>query len=170
MENIKVATRIRPEEENMWVVQPPNLIYSQGRKGKSSFNFDHCFKPNIKNHEVYDEGIRSIVMGSLKGINGTVFAYGQTGSGKTYTMLGNEKEQGILIHALNDIFSVIEKDLDKTYVLRCSYIEIYNEQIFDLLKPPSRLTEVLTVSEDTKKDFFIRGVTEESVSTLDEAL
>ena len=90
MENIKVATRIKPEEENMWVVQPPSVIYSQGRKGKTCFNFDHCFKTNVSNLEVYNESIKAIVLGSLKGINGTVFAYGQTGSGKTYTMLGGE--------------------------------------------------------------------------------
>jgi hypothetical protein len=55
-------------------------------------------------------------------------------------------------------------------VLRCSYIEIYNEQIFDLLKPPSRLAEVLTINEDTKKEFFVKGVTEESVSSVEEIL
>ena len=84
--------------------------------------------------------------------------YDCQGSGKTYTMLGpHEKrhevgmqgpDQGILFQSLTELFNNIENDLDKTYVLRCSYIEIYNEQIFDLLKPPSRLSEVLTINED----------------------
>lgn len=60
--------------------------------------------------------------------------------------------------------------MNKTFVLRCSYVEIYNEQIFDLLKPPLKLNEVLTISEDSKKEFFIKGVTEESISTLEETL
>lgn len=60
--------------------------------------------------------------------------------------------------------------MDKTFVLRCSYVEIYNEQIFDLLKPSSKLNEVLTISEDARKEFFIKGVTEESIMTLEETL
>jgi hypothetical protein len=108
-------------------------------------------------------------MNSLKGINGTIFLYGQTGSGKTYTMLG-AKNDGILIQSLKDLFDDVQSDLDKSFVVRCSYIEIYNEQIFDLLKPPSRLAEVLTVSEDSNKEFYVRGVIEESVLNINEIL
>lgn len=78
--------------------------------------------------------------------------------------------QGILFQSLRELFSNIEQDLDKTYVLRCSYIEIYNEQIFDLLKSPSRLSELLTISEDSKKEFVIKGVIEESVQTVQDIL
>ncbi len=54
--------------------------------------------------------------------------------------------------------------------MHCSYIEIYNEQIFDLLKPALNLNETLTINEDAKKEFYIKGVIEESVSNLQEAL
>lgn len=60
--------------------------------------------------------------------------------------------------------------MDKTYFLRCSYIEIYNDMVFDLLKPADKLGETLTVNEDQKKDFYIKGVTEESVSSISEIL
>lgn len=94
--------------------------------------------------------------------------YGQTGSGKTYTMLGNQQEAGILPHSFRDLFDTIEKDLNKTYVLRCSYFEIYNEQIYDLLKPPSQLMETLQVNEDARKEFYVKGLTEQSVSSIGE--
>lgn len=60
--------------------------------------------------------------------------------------------------------------MDKTYFLRCSYVEIYNDQIFDLLKTTERLTETLAVSEDSNKEFYIKGVTEESISSIEEVL
>ena len=71
---------------------------------------------------------------------------------------------------MRDLFYNIERDLNKTYVVRCSYIEVYNEQVFDLLKHPSKLNEVLTINEDHKKEFFVKGVIEESVKSVDEAL
>jgi len=88
--------------------------------------------------------VKRVTLSSLEGINGTVFVYGQIGSGKTYTMLGKERmqqrrslvpvsfsqtdEQGILIYALQNLFSEIEQDsIRRTYFLRCSYVEIYND-------------------------------------------
>jgi Cdc6-like AAA superfamily ATPase len=108
-------------------------------------------------------------MNSLNGINGTIFLYGQTGSGKTHTMLGVSND-GILIQSLKDLFDEVQNDLDKSFVVRCSYIEIYNEQIFDLLKPHNKLSEVLTVAEDFTKEFYVRGVIEESVQNIGEIL
>ena len=60
--------------------------------------------------------------------------------------------------------------MDKTFFLKCSYIEIYNDQIYDLLKSAERLSETLTVNEDSQKDFYIKGVVEESVSSIEEIL
>jgi hypothetical protein len=92
-------------------------------------------------------------------------------------MLGDEspstvihERSGILLQSLSEIFTQIDKDQDKTYFMHCSYIEIYNEQIFDLLKPSQKLGETLSINEDARKEFYIRGVTEESVSSIDETL
>jgi len=60
--------------------------------------------------------------------------------------------------------------LEKTYFLRCSYIEIYNDQVYDLLKDTSRLGEVLSVNEGAQKEFYIKGVTEEPVSSISDIL
>ena len=89
-------------------------------------------------------------------------------------MLGSESktriDDGILLRSLHDLFDSVNSDLDKTYMLRCSYFEIYNESIYDLLKPVSRLSDVLTINEDQKKEFFIKGLTEESISSAQEVL
>jgi len=98
--------------------------------------------------------VKRVTLSALEGINGTVFVYGQTGSGKTYTMLGKERmpqmkrrqssmtphstfdnsrsshapeNQGVLIFALHDLFREMDNDQYKSYFLKCSYVEIYNE-------------------------------------------
>jgi kinesin family protein 3/17 len=81
----------------------------------------------------------------LEGYNGTIFAYGQTGTGKTHTMSGlenNEDEKGIMPRAFEDIFKNIKLDSNETqFLVRASYLEIYNEEIRDLLSknPKNRL-------------------------------
>ncbi|KAL4490912.1 hypothetical protein ABPG72_008648 [Tetrahymena utriculariae] len=80
-----------------------------------------------------------------------------------------DDNKGILMLALYDLFDTIKKDEDKTYVVRCSYVEIYNDQIYDLLNPVNKLNEILQVGMNQNKEFYIKGVTQESVSTLEEA-
>ncbi|KAM3128757.1 hypothetical protein pb186bvf_019169 [Paramecium bursaria] len=179
MESIQVAVRLRPDPEpSIWSLQQQHVILNNkdilAKRPISGqrcvFAFDQCFGSEDKNKVIYQKQCKDMIMGSLSGINATIFLYGQTGSGKTYTMLGKPQDEGILIQSFKDLFEQIEGDLNKTYVLRCSYIEIYNEQIFDLLKPANRLSETLIINEDAKKDFFIKGVIEQSVSTLTEIL
>jgi hypothetical protein len=72
----------------------------------------------------------------IQGYNGTIFAYGQTGTGKTFTITGilkDEAEKGILPRAFENIFQQIKGDSKKQYLVRASYLEIYNEEIQDLL-------------------------------------
>jgi centromeric protein E len=75
----------------------------------------------------------------MRGYNSVIFAYGQTASGKTFTLSGSEEEPGIIPRAMKDVFRFIKSEEGKgrEYLLRCSYLEIYNETIFDLLAPPS---------------------------------
>ena len=74
----------------------------------------------------------------MEGYNAVIFAYGQTASGKTYTLSGDStgQEPGIIPRAMKDVFSFIRKTEQREYLLRCSYLEIYNESIIDLLAPP----------------------------------
>ncbi len=71
----------------------------------------------------------------LDGYNGTIFAYGQTGCGKTHTMMGNNTEEGkgIIPRTFSQIMTITKSDSTKTHLIRCSFIEIYNEEIHDLL-------------------------------------
>ena len=84
-----------------------------------------------------------VIQKTLEGVDTTIFAYGQTGAGKTHTMLGppNTFEfNGVIFRSLNDIFKrAINREEGEEFSLSCSYIEIYNEQVFDLLNKPEEM-------------------------------
>lgn len=79
----------------------------------------------------------------------------------------NEKDKGILLYALDDLFAQIKNATERTYCLSCSYLEIYNEQVYDLLEFS---TDVLSVNEDPAKGFYVRGASEHPVGSLQEIL
>ena len=80
----------------------------------------------------------------LEGYNGTIFAYGQTGTGKTFTMEGadddeNHDNRGIVPRTIHYIFEAITKAANtKKYLVRTSFLELYNEQLIDLLVNPAK--------------------------------
>ncbi|XP_011888824.1 PREDICTED: kinesin-like protein KIF9 isoform X5 [Cercocebus atys] len=85
---------------------------------------------------VYETVAKDVVSQALNGYNGTIMCYGQTGAGKTYTMMGateNYKHRGILPRALQQVFRMIEERPTHAITVRVSYLEIYNESLFDLL-------------------------------------
>jgi len=87
---------------------------------------------NSTQREVYDEGAFPLVESVMTGYNGTIFAYGQTGCGKTHTMIGlksNKAEHGIIPNAFDHIFGYFDdqNNTSKKFLIRCSYLEIYNE-------------------------------------------
>ncbi|UMM21421.1 hypothetical protein L5515_003113 [Caenorhabditis briggsae] len=102
-----------------------------------TFYFDAVFSPNTDQMTVYNVAARPIVENVLKGYNGTIFAYGQTGTGKTFTMAGELEPmemRGIIPNSFAHIFDHIAKcQHDTTFLVRVSYLEIYNEEIRDLL-------------------------------------
>jgi len=89
---------------------------------------------------VYDKTASLLIDSVIKGFNACVFAYGTTGSGKTYTMTGDQDTPGIMYLIIDDIFKKIVLNSEKTYEIRVSYVEIYNEVIRDLLVPNSKDT------------------------------
>ncbi|XP_054537716.1 kinesin-like protein KIF9 isoform X5 [Pan troglodytes] len=85
---------------------------------------------------VYETVAKDVVSQALDGYNGTIMCYGQTGAGKTYTMMGateNYKHRGILPRAVQQVFRMIEERPTHAITVRVSYLEIYNESLFDLL-------------------------------------
>ncbi|KDN52194.1 kinesin-domain-containing protein [Tilletiaria anomala UBC 951] len=101
--------------------------------GTYKFSFDSLTLPTETGDEVYEQHIAPIIRAAAEGYNATVFAYGQTGSGKTHTMSGSKAEKGIIPRAVEEIFEEINKDDSREYLLRVSYLEIYNESLKDLL-------------------------------------
>ncbi len=97
----------------------------------------------------------------MNGMNGTIFAYGQTSSGKTHTILGTEGEPGLIPMAIDHIFQYIVETPSSEYLLRVSYIEIYNEIIRDLLEPSNTH---LKIHETLNREVFVGNLTEKVVT------
>ena len=128
---------------------------------------------------VYDECAFSLVESVLEGYNGTMFAYGQTGCGKTHTMMGpahaldpesTERDlRGIIPRAVRHIFGFIDAaDKEIKFLVRCSYLEIYNENILDLLGTKSKNDNHLQIKEDPNKGIFVKDLTTVIVKSVPE--
>ncbi|XP_069507116.1 kinesin-like protein KIF3B isoform X2 [Ambystoma mexicanum] len=101
-----------------------------------TFTFDAVYDSNSKQVELYDETFRPLVDSVLQGFNGTIFAYGQTGTGKTFTMEGvrnDPEKRGVIPNSFEHIFTHISRSQNQQYLVRASYLEIYQEEIRDLL-------------------------------------
>lgn len=128
------------------------------------FTFDAVFDMNSSQKSVYQITAKPAVMSILEGYNSTIFAYGQTGTGKTYTMEGfnynsNDELRGIIPRSIEEIFNYISlfSKNDQKFMVRASYLQIYNEGISDLLKP--ELNNLL-IREDKKKGVFVDNLSE----------
>ncbi|KAM0870798.1 hypothetical protein ACQ4PT_039788 [Festuca glaucescens] len=109
----------------------------QGKDGRKIFAFNKIFGPNVSQSDVYAD-TQPLIRSVMDGYNVCIFAYGQTGSGKTYTMSGPditaEGTLGVNYRSLNDLFDISQNRSDTTaYDVRVQMIEIYNEQVRDLL-------------------------------------
>ncbi|CAI2381149.1 unnamed protein product [Moneuplotes crassus] len=131
------------------------------------FNFDNVFDESSTTPQIYHTIARPITKAALNGYNGSVFMYGQTTSGKTYTMLGTPKSPGILPCTLRDIFTQVNKDVENTYKIKISYLEIYNESINDLLVPGS---SNLKIKDDKEFGVKVVGLKSQQVWTFEQAL
>ena len=136
------------------------------------YNLDVVMDLNSTQIEVYDAIGRPTILDVLHGYNGTIFAYGQTGSGKTFTMFGpdiyDEKQSGIIPRAANQIFSYWDNDSDTKEVdVRCSMLEIYNEDLRDLLNEDP---VELKIKECPKKGIYVDGLSENAIISEQELM
>ena len=106
---------------------PPPLYNSP------QWTFDRVYGPATNTHEIFQESVKDIVHSSLEGINGTIFAYGQTASGKTFTMHGDQENHGVIPYTVHEMFRIMDSRPDHEYLMSVSYLEIYNENMIDLL-------------------------------------
>ncbi|KAJ2656276.1 hypothetical protein IWW48_005106 [Coemansia sp. RSA 1200] len=149
---VRVALRIRPlsprehiNGETECVTQlpgVPQIVIGADR----AFTFDYVFSPEVSQEQVYNDAIRPLVTQFLQGYNATVLAYGQTGSGKTFSMGtglavsdSNMDMQGVVPHAIREIWQHLTEKSAKhggfTYSVDVSFLELYNEDLIDLLNP-----------------------------------
>ena len=175
-ENIRVLCRIRPpvgtekdEEDTGNLVLQGNAILSTA--AKTIFAYDAVFSASTTQEEVYSH-VSNTVDDVINGYNGTIFVYGQTGSGKTHTMFGpgdrSPKSRGIVSRATKQVFSRIEEDLVGTeYKISCSYLEIYQEVVNDLLSADAK-SKNLKIKESAERGVYVEGAVEEYVSSESE--
>jgi kinesin family protein 6/9 len=99
------------------------------------FQFNGIFEQNSSQEEIFEIIGKKIIKKSIEGYNNSVFCYGQTGSGKTFTMCGskNWKERGLIPRILIELFKTIREIKNYTFDIFISYLEIYNENAYDLL-------------------------------------
>ncbi|KAI3450790.1 hypothetical protein Pfo_007455 [Paulownia fortunei] len=182
--NVQVIIRIRPLSSSEISLQGNNRCVKQDSSQsitwmghpESRFTFDVVADENVSQERLYKVAGVPMVENCMEGYNSCMFAYGQTGSGKTHTMLG-DIEGGARRHSVNCgmtprvfeyLFSRIQKDKDARreeklkFTCKCSFLEIYNEQILDLLDPSSIN---LQIREDSKKGVYVENLTEVEVTS-----
>ncbi|XP_061378741.1 kinesin-related protein 4 isoform X2 [Danaus plexippus] len=179
-DNIKVVVKVRPlipreideKLSYQWRINN-NTLYQidlSGRDVGPSFTFDKVYDTTTKTEDVYNDVAKPIVEAATTGFNGTIFAYGQTSSGKTYTMTGTDEAPGIIPLAVFNLFDIIKSIPDRDFLVRVSYVEIYNESLIDLLNLNNKVkiqethsgvklctTEKLTVSPDEVLELMEQG-------------
>ncbi|KAL8490196.1 hypothetical protein ACS0TY_025928 [Phlomoides rotata] len=176
MEKICVAVRVRPSNTEeivngfQWKAESNriSLHRSHGTPISGvSFAFDHVFDQECSNATVYEHLTKDVINAAVEGFNGTAFAYGQTSSGKTFTMNGSDNDPGIIHRAVKDVFDKIHKVSDREFLIRVSYMEIYNEEINDLFAVEN---QKLQIHESLERGVFVAGLREEIVNSANQVL
>ncbi|XP_034695034.1 kinesin-like protein KIN-5C [Vitis riparia] len=198
--NVQVLLRCRPFSEEELRNNAPQVVtcndyqrevaVSQSIAGKHIdrvFTFDKVFGPSAQQKDLYEQAVIPIVNEVLEGFNCTIFAYGQTGTGKTYTMEGECKrsksgpngelppEAGVIPRAVQQIFDTLESQ-NAEYSVKVTFLELYNEEITDLLAPEEisraalddKQKKQLPLMEDGKGGVLVRGLEEEIVTSASE--
>ena len=191
--NIQVAVRIRPLiekevqnnefeitriEDNLIVIFDPvdiefdkqnkQMIELYHRSREQKYVFDNIFTSESI-EQIYQTTVHDLVDPLFKGYNGCVFAYGPTGTGKTHTMIGNGNVMGLCSLSLKEIFEKKAECHEFEVAINVSYVEIYNEQIRDLLTSQVK-DNYLDLREDPIKGVSLTGATEFKVDSVDEVM
>lgn len=181
-DNVKVAIRVRPLNDrerseatktSVTLSEVQNTLSIEVKFEQKSFSFDYVATDNISQAEIFDVIGKPIADSCLSGYNSTIFAYGQTGAGKTFTILGpsqdpEDSQRGLLPRCFEYIFNSIEEiklKHDIQFLIKCSYLEIYQEQINDLLDPSP---QNLQLREDMKRGVYVEGLIEDVVGDIAE--
>jgi centromeric protein E len=162
--------KVLPQYSAVAQTTPSGQPLAERVTGRSFFNYDKTFNEETETAQVYDTVCKDIVTSAVTGLNGTIFAYGQTSSGKTYTMQGSgtieegsiraadgttsQSGGGIVHMAAADIFRHVESQPDRIFLVRASFLEIYNEEVRDLL---TETNQTLQIREDPRRGVFVQS-------------
>ncbi|XP_028824462.1 kinesin family member 4 [Denticeps clupeoides] len=173
---VRVALRCRPlvpkevgegcQSCLTFVPGEPQVVVGNNK----AFTYDYVFDPTAEQEEVFQAAVAPLLGGLFRGYNATVLAYGQTGSGKTFSMGGtytsaqeSEPTVGVIPRVIQQIFQQMETN----FLLSVSYLEIYNEDILDLLSA-AKEKPAISIREDPKEGIKIFGLTERQVFSSQE--
>ncbi|XP_011097785.1 kinesin-like protein KIN-12F isoform X2 [Sesamum indicum] len=179
---VKVVVRIRPAnglgigDTSVRIISKDSISVAE-----RNYTFDSVCDSDSTQGDVYQLVGAPLVKDALSGYNTSIVAYGQTGSGKTYTMWGPPSAmvdgpsasglQGIVPRIFQNLFFEIQKDQGNSdgkqtnYQCRCSFLEVYDGKIGDLLDPTQRNLEI---KDDAKNGFYVENLTEEYVTCYED--
>ncbi|XP_001606485.2 chromosome-associated kinesin KIF4A [Nasonia vitripennis] len=177
---VKVAVRIRPLiqseiDKGCQTCLNVDLANSQiqVQPTDKAFTFNYVFSPEISQETFYNTAIKDMISNIFEGYNVTILAYGQTGSGKTFSMGTNynpdDSNCGVIPRAVNDIFEQIKDQQDLDFKVTVAFMELYNEQLYDLLSKKPRNQSIVDIREDTR-GVKIVGMSEVIVTNTQETL
>ncbi|XP_073239659.1 kinesin-like protein KIF11 [Porites lutea] len=194
--NIQVVVRCRPRNSKEIKEGSPSVVKCQPSKREivvkhdignttsvstttKTFTFDRVFAPETKQIDVYRSVVVPILDEVLMGYNCTIFAYGQTGTGKTYTMEGERSQEdcsweedpsaGIIPRTMHQLLEKLNSQTDCEFSVRVSFLEIYNEELFDLLSPSLDNQKMRLFEDSTRKgSVVIQGLEELVVHDKDD--
>ncbi|XP_014205799.1 kinesin-like protein Klp61F isoform X2 [Copidosoma floridanum] len=189
-QHIQVFVRVRPINNAEKISKSPVVVEVSSNKEivvkerpqdklTKKFTFDKVFGPVSKQIDVYNAVVNPLLEEVLAGYNCTVFAYGQTGTGKTFTMEGNcndpalhwqaDSAAGIIPRALSHLFDDLRTLGAQEYSVRVSFLELYNEELFDLLSPNDDASKIRIYEDATRKGaIIIHGLEEVTVHNKSE--
>lgn len=189
--SVQVALRIRPQSASEKIdmchictsVTPghPQVVLGKDK----AFTYDFVFDIDSVQPNIYDEIARPLIEGCFDGYNATILAYGQTGSGKTYTMGTSfdvgvpEDSIGIIPRAARHLFDGIKKRREKAeedgkplpeFKVSAQFLELYNEEIIDLLDIENKGRKTIKVHEDHNGNIYMTGILAKTISSADETM
>ncbi|XP_058984448.1 kinesin-like protein KIF12 isoform X2 [Musca domestica] len=197
-DNINVVVRVRPLNERekrdrhgsilqfpgngQIIIEGSNSARSRNRENVRVFTYNVVFEPGATQEDILDySGIKRIIEMGIEGFSCTAFCYGQTGSGKTHTLTGppelflgkpNHKDprHGLIFRSFVYLFQLIRNRQDTSFVLKASFMEIYNERVIDLLNPGSQRKPLSVRWSKKSGGFFVENLFTVDCEELDDLL
>ncbi|EGD72373.1 hypothetical protein PTSG_00393 [Salpingoeca rosetta] len=188
---VDVFVRVRPrlelesgQEECVSVDPEENTLELRDPAGNpATYTYDKVYGPSSSQSDVYDDCVSPIVEQVCRGMNCCIFAYGQTGAGKTFTMRGdlssNENQHGIIQRSLSHLLRRLHEHEYTDIKVKCSFLEIYNEELEDLFdakskpstrKRSTRTTNNLVLVDDEKRGCVCKGLKEMAVESVPQVM